>query len=302
MEGGEEMAGSLALAVTAEPEKAITAAIREPWEVQYSRFFSFASLSQTSATTLVPLPESKRNRRRGAWLSSAPSAADLQLFAGVATPEVVLVVSFSGNTLEEHCLNKLHFSWPQVSCVSGFPARGSRTVLVSYRDCKGQVQKFALRFPTIDKTQMFMDVLKGILKEVSDFGVPISSFRSEISAQSEILPSCKTPYRAGDELKFLASADTSTTEMPVNTDYRVEQYSLSEETAPNSNIESILSVLPPTFTSLMTNCSSVGERVQLDVSSTNDLKAQITKFMDDSSFQDILNKVEEVIGDMGYIM
>lgn len=40
---------------------------------------------------------------------------------------------------EEHFISKLLFSWPQVSCVSGFPAKGSRVVFVSYKDCAGQV-------------------------------------------------------------------------------------------------------------------------------------------------------------------
>jgi hypothetical protein len=43
---------------------------------------------------------------------------------------------------EEHYVSKLHFSWPQVSCDPGFPARGIRTVVVSYRDSCGEVTFF----------------------------------------------------------------------------------------------------------------------------------------------------------------
>jgi len=43
---------------------------------------------------------------------------------------------------EEHYVSKLSFSWPQVSCDPGFPARGIRTVLVSYRDSRGEVSFF----------------------------------------------------------------------------------------------------------------------------------------------------------------
>lgn len=39
---------------------------------------------------------------------------------------------------EEHYISKLHFSWPHVSCVAGFPTRGTRVVFVSYRDGLGQ--------------------------------------------------------------------------------------------------------------------------------------------------------------------
>jgi hypothetical protein len=44
---------------------------------------------------------------------------------------------------EEHYVSKLHFSWPQVSCDPGFPARGIRTVVVSYRDSCGEVTFFS---------------------------------------------------------------------------------------------------------------------------------------------------------------
>ena len=40
---------------------------------------------------------------------------------------------------EEHYVSKLLFAWPQVACMSGFPARGSRAVFASYRDSLGQV-------------------------------------------------------------------------------------------------------------------------------------------------------------------
>ncbi|XP_048503481.1 uncharacterized protein LOC125499081 [Beta vulgaris subsp. vulgaris] len=35
---------------------------------------------------------------------------------------------------EEHFISKLHFVWPQVSCLSEFPTRGSLVVLASYTD------------------------------------------------------------------------------------------------------------------------------------------------------------------------
>lgn len=48
---------------------------------------------------------------------------------------------------EEHYISKLQFSWPQVSCVSGYPARGSRILFVSYLDSSGKVIYLFAIFP-----------------------------------------------------------------------------------------------------------------------------------------------------------
>lgn len=47
-------------------------------------------------------------------------------------------------TQEEHYISRLHFAWPQVSCVSGFPTRGARSVFVSYKDRAGQAKTLSI--------------------------------------------------------------------------------------------------------------------------------------------------------------
>ena len=92
---------------------------------------------------------------------------------------------------EEHYVWKLHFSWPQVSCVSGYPIRGTRAVFVTFKDSLGevgnimfdlfcheknlkskcslpftcsQIQKFGFRFLTISETEAFINALKVAFK------------------------------------------------------------------------------------------------------------------------------------------
>ncbi|KAJ6845551.1 protein POOR HOMOLOGOUS SYNAPSIS 1 [Iris pallida] len=107
------------------------------WEADYSRFFNFPRPSPTATGILHPLPKGKR-RSRGTWLSAATPAA-----VRVARPRsggghAVLSVSVLGVVVEEHFVSKLHFSWPQVSCVPQCPVRGIRAVFLSYRNCSGQ--------------------------------------------------------------------------------------------------------------------------------------------------------------------
>lgn len=57
---------------------------------------------------------------------------------------------------EEHHVSKLHFSWPQVSCVSGFPIRGIRSVFVRYRDHAGEASSlvFTPQFRAFDSVNL----------------------------------------------------------------------------------------------------------------------------------------------------
>lgn len=67
----------------------------------------------------------------------------LQFDVGTTTLTSFIVSGFSyefviGMVQEEHYVSKLHFMWPQMTCDSGYPARASRVVLLSYRDNVGQ--------------------------------------------------------------------------------------------------------------------------------------------------------------------
>ena len=95
------MAGSLAVAVlpSGHEEKLVTA-IREQWEVEYSRFFGYPPAAST-CPDLVPLPPYLRNRRPlGTWLTSS-SPALLSL---------VVLRSSSGVVLTVYCGDKMQVS------------------------------------------------------------------------------------------------------------------------------------------------------------------------------------------------
>ncbi|KAH1053526.1 hypothetical protein GLYMA_08G283200v4 [Glycine max] len=96
------------------------------------------------------------------------------------------LIPFNTNCFE-HYVTKLHFTWPQVSCVSGYPPRGIRTVLVSCRDSLGEIQKFAMRFPSIYEAESFINALKEILKGDKDPEPLNTDFGSEILSQSEFM-------------------------------------------------------------------------------------------------------------------
>ncbi|XP_061358538.1 protein POOR HOMOLOGOUS SYNAPSIS 1 [Gastrolobium bilobum] len=279
---------------------AIDHSIRDQWEICFARFVPYPITSTSTSSDLLPLPPRLRNRSpRGNWISSS-SVAFLRLFSDLSISDVILTVSFNAKLLEEHYVSKLHFSWPQVSCVSGFPARGTRTVIVSYRDSVGEIQKFAMRFPSIYEAQSFINALKEILKDEKSPEPLNTDFGSEISAQSEFMSSNKHSHRACEELNFLTPVDSYIPQMPQCMNNEGEQPSGTQEkeTIPGNNVEGILPALPPSFASLLMDCSEISH-AQATVSEEVDLKSQIVRYMEDSSFQDMLIKVEKVISEIG---
>ncbi|XP_011071295.1 protein POOR HOMOLOGOUS SYNAPSIS 1 [Sesamum indicum] len=113
-------------------------AVIDQWQVQYARFINYAS-STLRRTHPSLTPVAKSRLRHGTWMSTV--AGSLKLIyeqSSTGWDHAVLLLSLGSRVLEEHYISKVHFSWPQVSCLSGFPARGSRAVLLSYRDGSGQ--------------------------------------------------------------------------------------------------------------------------------------------------------------------
>lgn len=296
------MAGTLALTIRNEQPHPVTAtATRDQWhQIHYSRYFASPnpSLSSTSPS-LVPL---QIRRKRGTWISTSSPDASLHIIYGSSTSDTILSVYFGEKILEEHCISRLQFSWPQVSCVSGYPARGCRTLFVSYLDSLGEIQKFALRFSTNYEAESFVNVLLETLKNKEEPEPLYSDFQSEISSRSEFMSSSILPSRAcEEELGIMTSVDTYTPEMPPSLNYEVDQPSCNQETNVNHVYEGLYPTLPPSFTSLITNCfSGVKEAAaQPPVSDEADLKSLIVRYMEDSSFQDMMVKVEKVIDELG---
>ncbi|GFZ21231.1 poor homologous synapsis 1 [Actinidia rufa] len=169
-----------------------------------------------------------------------------------------------------------------------------------------------------------------------DNGVLCSNFVSETSSQSELVPSDE-PYRPAEDWNSidtytpqihnsvdntpqmqsrlnhevtqtsnshenLNSVDTYTPQMQSSFNYEAAKSSNSHDPAKNRDFESIFVAYPPSFTSLVMSCHPVVEQgeAQPTVPGDTNLKLQITKYLGDSSFQDMLIKVEKVIGELGY--
>ncbi|KAI4314373.1 hypothetical protein L6164_027287 [Bauhinia variegata] len=297
------MAGTLAIVPSNGIENSLVNNIRDQWEVHFARFFPYPSITNSSCSSdLVPLGARSKNRcSKGNWMSSS-SIAFLRLIRNHSNSDIILTVFFSGKVLEEHYVSKLHFSWPQVSCVSGFPARGIKTILVSYRDSMGEVQKFALKFASIFEAQSFINALKEILKvESGPDPEPLNTdFGSEISSQSGFMSSNKHYHQPYGELSNMTPSDTYTPQMPPILRSEGERHTGTQEkeTTLVHKFDGILPALPPGFNSLLMDCSENSYAQPID-SKENDLKSQIAKYMEDSSFQDMLVTVEKVISEIG---
>lgn len=263
-------------------------------------------------------------------MSSSPSSSNvfLQIRTDYSCSEPILAIYLGEKLLEEHFISKLCFSWPHVSCVLGFPARASRIILVSYRDCVGQLQKFALRFSTICQTEKFMKSLKDILNVKGDKGFPSERSCSEISC---FAPSNRTQNRDGEKSSFIRPTESCCPEMLPSLTYEVEHCSNSPENGlnysasrdseksssatpsevyvpqiepslaceVNHNADDTFAALPPSFASLLSNCYSQATQAKPAMSVEDDLKSQIMKCLEDSSFQDILSKVEKIVNGLG---
>lgn len=173
---------------------------------------------------------------------------------------------------------KLHFLWPPVLCVAGFPARGIKAVFVSYRD---QIQKFALQFSTIYETDVFINALKEILKDMKDIPSLNSDYGSEIVSQSEFLPSNRHLDRAFVNLNLMTSLETYTPQMSPSLKNEADQHSSTQEkeTTFTHKLEGIQALLLLSFTALLTDCCAEvcqgSGSAQSNLCEEVDLKSQI---------------------------
>ncbi|KAM7269095.1 hypothetical protein ACFE04_024592 [Oxalis oulophora] len=205
------------------------------WQIEFARFFtlpSTPSLLSSASTSLIPLPLNRRYRPiRGTWISTSSQMASLHI-----VNNSILSVCFRGKILEEHYISKLQFSWPQVSCVSGFPARGSRAVLVSYRDSANEIQKFALRFSTLEEAETFINSLKATLENVTQTEPINSDFRSEISCQSDFMSS-NNIFSSVQKEKPTSSTPVYIPQLPRTMNYELEQHSPNPSLLQTMNYE-----------------------------------------------------------------
>ncbi|KAL3726459.1 hypothetical protein ACJRO7_031369 [Eucalyptus globulus] len=282
------MAGALAVVAGAP--------FRGHWEVSFSRFFALPS-RPPACPVLAPFRDCDRRRLApsgGTWLSSS-STASLQLHSG---PAAIITIFLSGKLLEEHFVSKLQFFRPQLSYMSEFPAMASRVVLVSYRDCRNEIQKFALRFSTTYETDSFANSLKEILKDATEIELQNTHLASQISSHSEF--TSYSPYRVQEERDTISCIGIQNPEYLSILENESQQFSSDKEIAYDRDAENGLASFPPSFTSFLTSCADHGQATtQSTIPEVVELKSQIMKYMEDSEFQEMLLRVDTVISEIG---
>ncbi|XP_074274407.1 protein POOR HOMOLOGOUS SYNAPSIS 1-like [Silene latifolia] len=271
------------------------------WRVQYSRCFSYPSsyISSHNLNNDNPLSLSLLEKKRfiPTWLSTVGSSTVSLQPSDHSSEFSVFSVSLLDTVLEEHYVSKLHFAWPQVSCLSGFPTRGSLVLIASYYDNAGEKQKFALRFSTPSNIENFITSLEDVIsnklpKEPSPIDV-----LSPVSSQSEFVP----PYRP-DTSSIKDPIYASSELMNFHDENQQEAQSQTQDIVPYSDNNG--AAFPPSFTSLLSSCYADPDQNALALTlapevQEPDLKAQIAKYMQDASFLDIVSKVNEVISELG---
>ncbi|RWR85057.1 protein POOR HOMOLOGOUS SYNAPSIS 1 [Cinnamomum micranthum f. kanehirae] len=263
------------LALTGSDEEALFASSYPPsprityhWNVEFSRFFNFPRIL-SSSVNLKPLPQCK-TRSKGTWLSSSSSSPSVTVSL-IPKPEPMLFVSMQGKTLEEHIVSNLHFSWPQI-------------------------QKFALRFYTGNDAQRFMDAVKKSLTDIICIKFPGGDFGCQNTSQSEYIASNALRNRTDEESNFVNPDVGCSPEMPVLS-LLCNQHVHPQQPSTADSFEAVHSALPPSFTDLLTGTDT--EKDPPKAPGETDLRSQITRYLLDSSFHEMLVKVDKVIGELG---
>uniref|UniRef100_A0A803M774 Poor homologous synapsis 1 PH domain-containing protein n=1 Tax=Chenopodium quinoa TaxID=63459 RepID=A0A803M774_CHEQI len=270
------------------------------WKVQYGRCFTYPSSYHSKITAITTSTSSflsplKRSPFKPVWITSSGfSIVSLHPSSDASSSaDSILTVSLQG-TIEEHFISKLQFVWPQVSCLSGFPTRGSLVVFASYVDCSDEKQKFAMRFSGVPEVQDFITSLQDILSNKIPNRPSTVDAISAISFQSEFVPA----YRP-DTSSMMTPGYDSNPSKNLHNEYEESQTQNTVADSQNS-----VEALPPRFTSLVSSCSVEHEQDKLALALAPgprnfDLKAQISKYMQDASFLDMVSKVNEVITELG---
>ncbi|OMO67435.1 hypothetical protein COLO4_30156 [Corchorus olitorius] len=265
--------------------------MKEQWEIHYSRFFNFPDIKSTGLTPLPP----KNLRSIGNWVSSL-SSASLQLITNPNSHGTVLVVSSLGKIYEEHYASRLHLTWPQVSCLE-CPVRGSRVILASYKDCSGQVQKFAMRFSTSYDSQTFMNSLKESFKDAGNSWLPSSNCALPTSLPLELVDF--NGINARTDAEFCHENHSGNHEPlllpPSNDEGLIHQ--CTKEPVSTHHLEAKYAEVPSSFSALL---SQGADAVELPNAPTamNNISGMVSG-MTYSSFQDMLSEMEMFIDDLG---
>ncbi|KAL5200171.1 hypothetical protein ABZP36_021374 [Zizania latifolia] len=334
---------------------------RQKWVVEFARYFRTPRRDPSTPPPLGLRHVSRgKLRHHGTWLPAATSAALCISRPRHSFAVPVLTVSIGDVVFEEHFVSILNFSWPQVTCVTECPIRGSRVVFVSFCDRSKQIQKFALRFPHFSDAELFLNCVKECSSNTMDIIPPGSDYTCEDSSASEYIASNGIHQRPHDTSSFeKPDQPFHRTEVPSlgyhdepdHPIHRTDVPALSHHEAPAlghheapeqpvlkpilaTNIDTIFSGFPPSFTNMLTQFSSNTEKdaeelclvtstdhVPQKVSTldhsqnvavattvakeidagreTDDIMTRIKTYMADGSFHDMLFKLEKVIDELG---
>ncbi|PIM99906.1 hypothetical protein CDL12_27595 [Handroanthus impetiginosus] len=146
-----------------------------------------------------------------------------------------------------------------------------------------------------------MNVVKELfLENESPLQLQCTEFNSELSSQAEVIPSDGPTYRTKGDLQCTSSVDNRA--QPVLTVYKLnaDQDSVSNEPIGNHKAAETerMSTFPPSFTQLLKNCQPADSEVK-PTEPGQDLKTQFMRYLEGTSFKELLATVESVIGELG---
>ncbi|KAL8137977.1 hypothetical protein V2J09_003978 [Rumex salicifolius] len=241
------MVGSMALTTVADEQRS--------WEIQYSRLFAYLPPPTSHPSSITPIA---KGRCKATWLSSATPTAILSLSADPPRSDFILTISFHGIILEQHYASKLRFSWPQLSCMSNVPQQCSRVVLVSYKDGASVVG--------LSNKQLFEDFMASIRSSQSEATDMLGEVVLTGASQIPNMTPLPYPPKSGQDITASHSSEGYVHE-------------ISECYIPEISEVYVPPVLPPRFTSFVTNCSEMAHgqapAASIPTASEVDLKSLI---------------------------
>ncbi|PUZ60894.1 hypothetical protein GQ55_4G210200 [Panicum hallii var. hallii] len=238
------------------PLRTRTPPLRQKWEVEYARYFGTPRRDPSA-----PPPPGLRHitrgiqRHQGTWLPASSPAALCISCPILPSAVPVLTVSIGDVVFEEHFVSILNFSWPQVTCVTQCPIRGSKVVFMSFCDKSRQIQKFAVRFPQLCDAESFLNYVKECSCETMDIIPSGSDYVCEDSSASEYIASNGLHHRPDDASSFEEQASDHVIEAPTMS-YHEEPDLPVIEPLSGSNTNYSYSGFPPSFSQMLTNCST----------------------------------------------
>ncbi|XP_011071134.1 uncharacterized protein LOC105156636 isoform X1 [Sesamum indicum] len=140
-----------------------------------------------------------------------------------------------------------------------------------------------------------------LVKEILENGRPkllqCPEFYSELSSQAEVVPSDVPTCRTKVDWQRTASAQNQP-ELP-SSELNAAQDSESYERMRDYEAADTVSVFPPSFTELLKNCLPAVSEAEKPTECGADLKIQFMRYLEGTSFKELLATVENVVSELG---